>query len=157
MKSRNGFSKTGRLTFDTVSIPYRVSSQFFGRSVNQSTDSNKSEAEYYLGALVSVEGESPIPELYQSPGSTCTMETGLGVIAEVESTVLCIENPNYPAEKRFIGVLETTTGMRVGFVSDIGVPVEDRGWRAVGRLKRSGTGCFLEIADHTRRGPNVAS
>lgn len=62
-----------------------------------------------------------------------------------------MENPQYPAEERYIKELETCAGEILEFATDIAVPQDQQDWKAVGRIDWEQD--ILKISDHSKR-PN---
>ena len=76
------------------------------------------------------------------------METGIGVIVEVNQVLWIQESPQYPAKERYLGELETFAGEILGFASDVTVPEDQGGWKAIGRIDWDQD--VLKIADCSR-------
>lgn len=161
MESRRGFSDTCRFGFAPVSIPMRVSSQNVMGTKNESDEfdlgwagkegsGNQSQGRSrinYKGLIL-----GPLYKAIRQMGESgfkYAAETGIGVIVEVSQIIIIIENPRYPAGRRYIGLLETISDEILVFASDIAVPTDEKVWKAVGRLDQDQG--ILKIADHSER------
>lgn len=160
MRFRNGFSVPKGFGFTPVSIPTKGLQEYLclqrqliyrnmmendiGESVRWARSKVRGEAESlvlkWLGPLHS-DRENP-------------METGIGVITEVEETLWIMENPRYPAQERYIGKVKTIAGEELFFVSDIDIPVDQNYWKAIGRFDKDKQ--VIEIADFYRTNEGVA-
>jgi hypothetical protein len=77
------------------------------------------------------------------------MQTGIGVIVEVDQILWIQESSQYPAEERYIGELETVAGETLGFAADVSVPIDQGRWKAIGRIDWNQN--VLKIANHSKR------
>mgnify|MGYP000754850128 CR=1 FL=1 len=75
------------------------------------------------------------------------MPTGIGVTAHVPEVRWVVENPNYPAEPKYVGELVTSTGEEQRFVSDCAVGPELEELRIVGRLVDTQEGRLIQITE----------
>jgi len=74
------------------------------------------------------------------------MSTGIGVIIEVKSIIWIMENPRYPAEKRYLGQMVTSAGEVLDFATDTALPTDQRDWKAIGRVNRKRS--MIEISNY---------